>query len=204
MANNITSPGKWTTWFEDAQKYYKSWQINNMNPQCSNFFSTVCHLVEVILFFQHLSLRLKILLDPCRPTPFFGGFDYFTYCYFGFDENWVPLIVPLKNLYLSIKTFLAPDFESPRLPSSSFRSTTRILSTAFPSIDAILHPMRKPTQKMDFSKIFFYICCWIFSEIKIQGLEIVKESLRTSANGHIMLNAPVLVRSLKLSSIEPC
>ena len=25
-----------------------------------------------------------------------------------------------------------------------------------------------------------------------------------SANGHIMLNAPVLVRSLKLSSIEPC
>ena len=175
-----------------------------MNPQCSNFFLSVCHLVEVILFFQHLSLRLKILLDPCRPTPFFGRFDYFTYCYFGFDENWVPLIVPLKNLYLSIKTFLAPDFESPRLPSSSFRSTTRILSTAFPSIDAILHPMRKPTQKMDFSKIFFYICCWIFSEIKIQGLEIVKESLRTSANGHIMLNAPVLVRSLKLSSIEPC
>ena len=26
----------------------------------------------------------------------------------------------------------------------------------------------------------------------------------SSANGHIMLNAPVLVRSLKLSSIEPC
>ena len=45
------------------------------------------------------------------------------------------------------------------------------------------------------------ILCWkMISETGLKGTEFP----HFSANGHIMLNAPVLVRSLKLSSIEPC
>ena len=42
---------------------------------------------KLLLFFQHLSLRLKILFDQCQPTPFFGGLDYFNRRYFIFEKD---------------------------------------------------------------------------------------------------------------------
>ena len=42
---------------------------------------------KLLLFFQHLRLRLKILFDQCQPTPFFGGLGYFTRRYFGFEKR---------------------------------------------------------------------------------------------------------------------
>ena len=33
------------------------------------------------------SEKLKIFFDPCLPTPFFGGSEFFTHCYFGFEKE---------------------------------------------------------------------------------------------------------------------
>ena len=112
-----------------------------------------------------------------------------------------PVRIAIKMKQWTYKSYGELDIKKILKKLSSVLDEESIYSLVFNKIN--LKPNFNVICNHNYSHHYFRLS-YFGTVLKKVGKQVFLPFLRTPANGHIMLNAPVLVRSLKLSSIEPC